>query len=103
MPDWMTDLSVWLRVGEILLGAMVILLPLLAVVAYYTYAERKVVGFMQMRLGPSRVGPRGLFQPIADVLQTAAEARRGGAITAHADADGARGRAKRRGLLGAGG
>ena len=69
MPDWMTDLSVWLRVGEILLGAMVILLPLLAVVAYYTYAERKVVGFMQMRLGPSRVGPRGLFQPIADVLK----------------------------------
>ena len=69
MPDWMTDLSVWLRVGEILLGAMLILLPLLAVVAYYTYAERKVVGFMQMRLGPSRVGPRGLFQPIADVLK----------------------------------
>ncbi len=69
MPDWMTDLSVWLRVGEILLGAMVILLPLLAVVAYYTYAERKVVGFIQMRLGPSRVGPRGLFQPIADVLK----------------------------------
>ena len=69
MPDWMTDLSVWLRVGEILLGAMLILLPLLAVVAYYTYAERKVVGFIQMRLGPSRVGPRGLFQPIADVLK----------------------------------
>ena len=69
MPDWMTDLSVWLRVGEILLGAMVILLPLLAVVAYYTYAERKIVGFIQMRLGPSRVGPRGLFQPIADVLK----------------------------------
>ena len=69
MPDWMTDLSVWLRVGEILLGAMLILLPLLAAVAYYTYAERKVVGFMQMRLGPSRVGPRGLFQPIADVLK----------------------------------
>ena len=69
MPDWVTDLSVWLRVGEILLGAMVILLPLLAAVAYYTYAERKVVGFIQMRLGPSRVGPRGLFQPIADVLK----------------------------------
>ena len=69
MPDWMTDLSAWLRVGEILLGALLILLPLLAVVAYYTYAERKVVGFMQMRLGPSRVGPRGLFQPIADGLK----------------------------------
>lgn len=69
MPDWMTDLPVWLRVGEILLGATAILLPLLAAVAYYTYAERKVVGFIQMRLGPSRVGPRGLFQPIADVLK----------------------------------
>ena len=69
MPEWMTDLSVWLRVGEILLGAMLILLPLLAVVAYYTYAERKVVGFIQMRLGPSRVGPRGLFQPIADGIK----------------------------------
>ena len=69
MPEWMADWEVWARVGEILLGAMLILAPLLAAVAYYTYAERKVVGFMQMRLGPSRVGPRGLFQPIADVLK----------------------------------
>ncbi len=69
MFEWATDLSVWIRVGWLLLGAMLILVPLLAVVAYYTYAERKIVGFMQMRLGPSRVGPRGLFQPIADVLK----------------------------------
>ena len=69
MFEWATDLSVWLRAGWILLGAMLILVPLLATVAYYTYAERKIVGFMQMRLGPSRVGPRGLFQPIADVLK----------------------------------
>ena len=69
MFEWATDLSVWLRVGEILFGAVLILVPLLAAVAYYTYAERKVVGFIQMRLGPSRVGPRGLFQPIADVLK----------------------------------
>ena len=69
MPEWMTDLEVWLGVGDILLGAMFILVPLLVAVAYYTYAERKVVGFIQMRLGPSRVGPRGLFQPIADVLK----------------------------------
>ena len=69
MFEWAADLSAWLRVGEILLGAALILVPLLAAVAYYTYAERKVVGFIQMRLGPSRVGPRGLFQPIADVLK----------------------------------
>ena len=69
MFEWATDLSVWIRVGWLLLGAMLILVPLLAAVAYYTYAERKIVGFMQMRLGPSRVGPRGLFQPIADVLK----------------------------------
>ena len=69
MFEWMADPSVWLRVGEILLGAALILVPLLAVVAYYTYAERKVVGFIQMRLGPSRVGPRGLLQPIADILK----------------------------------
>lgn len=69
MSEWMTDSAVWLQVGEILLVSMLILVPLLAAVAYYTYAERKVVGFIQMRLGPSRVGPRGLLQPIADVLK----------------------------------
>ena len=69
MPEWMMDLEVWLRVGEILLGTVLILVPLLFVVAYYTYAERKVVGFIQMRLGPSRVGPRGLLQPVADGLK----------------------------------
>ena len=69
MFEWASDLAVWLRVGEILFGTVLILVPLLAAVAYYTYAERKVVGFIQMRLGPTRVGPRGLFQPIADVLK----------------------------------
>jgi NADH-quinone oxidoreductase subunit H len=38
-------------------------------VAYLTYAERKVIARMQQRLGPNRVGPRGLLQPIADVLK----------------------------------
>ncbi len=67
--DWLLEMATWMRVAEILLGTFAILLPLLATVAYYTYAERKVIGFMQMRLGPTRVGPRGLFQPIADVLK----------------------------------
>ncbi len=38
-------------------------------VAYITYAERKIIGRMQQRLGPNRVGPRGLLQPIADVVK----------------------------------
>jgi len=38
-------------------------------VAYLTYFERKVIGYMQVRLGPNRVGPWGLIQPIADGLK----------------------------------
>ncbi|MFQ5743501.1 MAG: NADH-quinone oxidoreductase subunit NuoH [Acidobacteriota bacterium] len=39
------------------------------VIAYLTYAERKVLAFIQSRLGPMRVGPYGLLQPIADGLK----------------------------------
>jgi len=54
---------------EILLKISLILMPLLAVVAYYTFAERKVIGYMQVRMGPNRVGPRGWGQPIADAVK----------------------------------
>jgi NADH-quinone oxidoreductase subunit H len=53
----------------ILLKIVAILLPLILAVAYTTYAERKVIGYMQIRLGPNRVGPKGWLQPIADVVK----------------------------------
>ncbi len=48
---------------------LVIILALLLSVAYLTYLERKVIGYIQMRIGPNRVGTFGLGQPIADVLK----------------------------------
>ena len=54
---------------QILLKIIVIVAPLMGLVAYYTYAERKVIGYMQIRIGPNRVGFRGLLQPIADAVK----------------------------------
>ncbi len=48
---------------------LAIVLPLLAAVAYLTYFERKVIGYMQVRIGPNRVGFRGVLQPIADIIK----------------------------------
>ncbi|MEO0420990.1 MAG: NADH-quinone oxidoreductase subunit NuoH [Pseudomonadota bacterium] len=58
-----------LDVVLILVKIGVILVPLILSVAYLTYAERKVIGHMQSRLGPTRVGFRGLLQPFADVFK----------------------------------
>ena len=45
------------------------ILILMGAVAYVTFAERKIIGYIQVRIGPNRVGPRGWLQPIADALK----------------------------------
>jgi NADH-quinone oxidoreductase subunit H len=52
-----------------LIKIIAIVLPLLGLVAYLTFWERKMIGWMHVRLGPNRVGPAGLLQPIADAIK----------------------------------
>ena len=63
-------MSAWV-VGLILLllKLLVVLVALLLLAAYLIYVERRLLGFMQMRLGPNRAGPQGLLQPFADVVK----------------------------------
>jgi NADH-quinone oxidoreductase subunit H len=67
MNLWITGLLSWFlpRLVGIVLVTVVVILS----VAYLTYAERKIIGYMQLRLGPNRVGKWGLLQPFADVFK----------------------------------
>ena len=71
MDEWFQGL-LGMELGlvvSILVKIVIVLVPLILTVAYLTYFERKVIGYMQLRVGPNVTGPWGLIQPFADVFK----------------------------------
>ncbi len=78
IPDFILDawMSVWgllpplmQYLVETTFWILVVMISVILTVAFTTYFERKVIGYMQGRIGPNRVGPLGLGQPFADVIK----------------------------------
>src|SRR5690606_32678319 len=68
-PEMQVWLDYFMPSLEIMLKILMVAVPLLVAVAYLTYAERKVIGAIQIRKGPNVTGPFGLLQPLADGLK----------------------------------
>jgi NADH-quinone oxidoreductase subunit H len=67
MSDSLFDQLIYVAI--VLAKILAIVVPLILAVAYYTLMERRVIGYMQIRRGPNRIGPLGLAQPFADVFK----------------------------------
>jgi NADH-quinone oxidoreductase subunit H len=76
MNAWLDQFEIWRGLPPELqllfvstVQIVIVLVPLILGVAYFTYWERKILGWMHVRIGPNRVGWKGLLQPFADVIK----------------------------------